>query len=311
MPSSTLRALFAFVFFISLTGCELAGEKRDGDPIDDSVIMAFFFSEQYALNSADDRDFLSKFYGRVLAATPDSDFAAWSNPEPGCDYTANENVNVGLRRYLDIGGIALMGGEVALDLGRFGMTGSTGIAYQYSGFLGFGTRTLATEGRGLAARYNQAFTIPEGGGGIEVRTGSADAAPFNLASPEFPSEGNGNYNLVLERGQPIYVDYTAPAGTSYVKLRIKDGSNRNDADITCHGTPSGRITLPASALNTFRTGTDGIFELDFVHASLRRNVARVKESIVVSSTRHFQGTIEYMDSDGVLRSAELGLVEIR
>jgi hypothetical protein len=311
MPSSALRVFAFSLLCLSLTHCEIAGDKRDGSPIDDSVLMAFFFSEQYALNSEDDRDFLSKFYGRVLAATPDSTFDAWANPELGCDYSANLGVDVGMRRYLDIGAIALLGGTASVDLQRFGISNSTGVAYQLSGFLGFGTRTLSTQGRGEAARYSQAFSIPEGGGNIEVRTGSTDAEAFRLASPEFPSEGNGDYNLVLQRGQAIHIDYTAPAGTSYVSVRIKDGSNRAEADITCYGTPNGRISIPATALNTFRPGTDGIFELDFVHANLRRNVARVKESIIVSSTRHFQGTIEYYDADNVLRTAELGLVEIR
>lgn len=301
------------LLFFAFSACELAGKKRPTTVGDDSVLMAFFFSTQYALNSQADREVLSSLSGRVVAATPESTFAQWSKPKNVCQYTVNLGVEVGLRRFLDLGSISVLTPQGAVELVRHPLgSAADGTAYELRQFLGFGDHQLSLEGRGQAGRFTQDFQVPgDLGRAIQVRIGSPSAPAVTLATPEFPQPGEPNYVVVLERGQPHFVDYEAPSGSTYVRLRLSDGSSRDEADITCFGPPNGRIEIPSNALNTFRTGSDGILELDFMHVSLKKDVARVKESIVLSATRHFQGTIFYYDENDIQQRGQMGLIQIR
>jgi hypothetical protein len=52
-------------------------------------------------------------------------------------------------------------------------------------------------------------------------------------------------------------------------------------------------------------------KLDFVNVNEIKNISRLERGIAVSSTRHIQGTFEFIDSNGTKYTDNVGIVEIR
>jgi hypothetical protein len=315
-PSSKTRTLFMLSSFVFIHACEIGGEKRD-IPQEDSVIVSYFFSDQYATDNDEYRDFLSFFFGAVVAASPNSSMNLWISPPNGCYYSSSyigsASREVGIRRYLDIGTLRLKAGtDSPLDLNKTPRND-----YYFPQALQTGAHTLISPGmRNGSLAFNHAFEVAEKGGGIQVYTllpedGEYVAIEQPLASPATPAETDANYRIVFNRMTDNAVSFEAPPGTDYVRLRLRDGSNTNAGDVVCFGRPGEAIFINRGVLFSFRTGTQGHMELDFVKSHALRDVSRLKQGQILSTMRHFQGTFEYNNADGIKVTDNVGLIEFR
>jgi hypothetical protein len=313
------RALSFFLtlsLFFSLGACEITGEKREPGG-DDSVLVSYFFSDQYAINDNDYRDFLSFYFGGVVAAAPTSSMELWTRPPTGCFSTSSfinvASNNVGVRRLLDVGTLSLKDPLGAVQA----LSKETDNNYFYVKALTPGTYKLLSPGiKSGALAFEQGFDVLEKGGGVKVYTWlstdtSTPPVEQALASPAVPAPTDANYKVVFNRLTTNVLSFQAPEGTDYVRLRLRDGSNTSGGDVTCFAKTDEPLVVQQGALYSFRTGTQGHMELDFVTSSTIQDVSRLKRGTVISTMRHFQGTFEYTNSNGIKVTDNIGLVEFR
>jgi hypothetical protein len=318
MPTLS-RALASFLTvssFFALTACDIIGEKRTVEG-DDSVLAAYFFSDQYASDNVSVRDFFSFSYGAVIAAAPTSNMDLWISPPSGCYYTVSfQNAaggNVGIRRFLDVGTMDVLDSakrsfEVKKD--------ENGNYFVLQALLPGNYKFKSAGVKNGALAFEQDFTVPEKGGGLKVYAflNPADTSQVTeqvLTSPALPLTTDPSYKVVFNRMAMNVVSFQAPTGTEYVRLRLRDGSNTAEGDVTCFAKPDEPLRIDNGVLHTFRTGVQGHMELDFVQSSQLSNVPKLKWSTIISSMRHFQGTFEYKDKDGIKHTENVGLVEFR
>jgi hypothetical protein len=302
--------------FFSLGACEITGEKREPGG-DDSVLVSYFFSDQYAIDNTDYRDFLSFYFGGIAAAAPTSSMELWTSPPTGCYSTSSfinvASSNVGVRRLLDVGTLSLKDPTNAVHA----MSKENDNNYYYVKALTPGSYKLLSPGiKSGALAFEQSFEVLEKGGGIKVYTwltNDTSTAPIEqaLASPAVPAPTDPNHKVIFNRLTNNVLSFQAPAGTDYVRLRLRDGSNTSGGDVTCFAKIDEPLVVQQGALYSFRTGSQGHMEFDFVSSSTLRDVSRLKQGTVVSTMRHFQGTFEYTDSNGIKVTDNIGLVEFR
>ena len=314
--SRALSLVLTLSLFFSLGACEITGEKRVPSG-DDSILVSYFFSDQYAINDNDYRDFLSFYFGGVVAAAPTSSMELWTAPPTGCYSTSAfinaASNNVGVRRLLDVGTLSLKDSSDAVhDLSK-----ENDNNYYYVKALTPGSYTLLSPGiKSGALAFEQSFDVLEKGGGIKVYTwltNNTTTPPVEqaLASPAVPAPADANYKVIFNRLTTNVLSFQAPEGTDYVRLRLRDGSNTSGGDVTCFAKIDEPLVVQQGALYSFRTGSQGHMELDFVTSSTIQDVSRLKRGSVVSTMRHFQGTFEYTDANGIKVTDNIGLVEFR
>ncbi|MEO5668395.1 MAG: hypothetical protein ABIR96_10070, partial [Bdellovibrionota bacterium] len=284
---------------------------------DDSALVSYFFSDQYATNDVAYRDFLSFMFGAVVVAAPSSSMELWTSPPSGCYLSSTFNnvasSNVGVRRFLDAGNITLE----ATNGTPQELSKNETHNYFFPTALVSGSYTIRSPGmKNGALAYDQSFEVLPKGGGIKVYTflnPGEGATPTEqpLASPATPVAGNANYKIIFNRLSTNVISFQAPAGTNYVRLRLRDGSNTAGGDVTCFSKVDEPMLVEQGVLYTFRTGTQGHMELDFVKTSEISDVNKLKHGTIISSMRHFQGTFEYTNRDGIKVTDNVGLVEFR
>jgi|GEM_PF-2370764 len=324
---SHLSHISSFVLLASslaaLSACEIGTEKRVL-PQDDSALVSYFFSDQYAINETAYRDYFSFFFGAVIVADPSSNMELWTNPPSGCFRTSDFGIvasqNVAFKRRLDAGNLrmeTLPGIFSSLNKDR-------AHNYYFSDALAPGAHSLRSPGlKNGALKFELPFDVLEKGGGIKVYTflePGENATPTEqpLASPDIPAPGDSNHNVVFNRLSNNVISYNAPAGTDYVRLRLRDGSNTPgsgsrtpDGDITCFAKPDEPLVVPLGALYGFRAGPLGHLELDFVTSSQIKDVAKLKLGTVISTMRHIQGSWESVNQEGISITLDVGLIEFR
>jgi hypothetical protein len=314
---SRASALFLTLsLFFSLVACEITAEKREPGG-DDSILVSYFFSDQYAINDDDYRDFFSFYFGGMAAAAPTSSMELWSSPPTGCFSTSSfinvASNNVGIRRLLDVGTLSLKDPSNAIHA----LSKENDHNYYYVKALTPGPYKLLSPGiKSGALAFEQSFEVLEKGGGIKVYTwltNNTNTPPVEqaLASPAVPAPADANYKVVFNRLTTNVVSFVAPSGTDYVRLRLRDGSNTSGGDITCFAKTDEPLVVQQGALHSFRTGSQGHMEFDFVTSSTINDVSRLKRGSVISTMRHFQGTFEYTDTNGIKVTDNIGLVEFR
>jgi hypothetical protein len=293
--------------FLPLAACNLS-LRRNPTNVEPSknIILAHFASTQYPLSDDNASSQLSEFFGEAVSALPGSNFSKWVSPPHICDYSGNFGVDVIAKRNLNLGALVLSHGAESVSLEASKVDFSWGA----TGHLSPGDYQIAPQGVHGTGAFTQTFSILPASGSILAYIGNLQAASFKLPSPQVPSAGNVDYDLHVSRSQPFILKITPSEHTDYYRVRIRDGSNRAAGDVLCYAGPTENIAIPPSLMGTFRTGGDGLLEIDQVHISHFRNQASVAESLIISSTRQVHGTIEYLDETNQMQRMQFGLLHI-
>jgi hypothetical protein len=91
------------------------------------------------------------------------------------------------------------------------------------------------------------------------------------------------------------VNYQDHARTQLVRLTIEDNTSNASNWIVCYGRPDSGIYIPIGALAGMRATTEALLTLDFVMVDVRKDIPRMKESFVVSYSRHYHGRRDLND----------------
>jgi hypothetical protein len=294
------KIILGALLFVSVA-CKI-NHDPDASSEPTASIVSYFISEQYQFGSARELAAgLSGFYGRAMVATVDSTFAHWRQPPMGCRYAGNDVVAVSGTRALNIGPLILKdshGFTVGIE------PSSDQYIFQYLGLLDAGAHSLAAPGLSGTPAISQSFNVLASGANI-VLNSSVYTAPEVLSSPKIPSNSGDpsndldNFYVGIARSADLSVSYKAPEGTSYVRATFSDGSSNAAYQIVCYGSPTGPIQVPAGAFSQFRATADGLLTIDFVSVSFRADISRIKESIVISNTRHIHGRKDIETSQGL------------
>jgi hypothetical protein len=298
--------IFPLIFTLSACDLMLKRGLNNEDNVPTSVILAYFLSTQIVTSDTDLNAQLSDFFGSGISATPDSTFAAWINPPKICDYSENFKVDVHPKRNLQLGKLKFSMGEQFIDI----PASTSDNTWGFSGRLSAGDYQIEPQGVNGTANYQQNFKIVPTSSALKVRVGNLSNPAFTLPSPTIPATTAADFNLEVSRSSPILIEVPAVADADQVRVRIRDGSNRNMGDVSCYGSPGEVISIPPSLLATFRSGNEGILEVDHIDVSLLTDTSRVHESLILSVTRQMHGTLEFLTEDHQLEQMELGRLTI-
>ncbi len=304
----TLRAALFCSIALLISACEINGGKRDIKN-DDSIIISYFFSDQYAIESEFYQKKLSLFWGAMAAADKTGNLRLWKAPPSGCYFTNSfipiADGNIGIKRRLDVGELKLSFADTSFPLAQtkdnFYFTQTSLVPGSYS---------LKSPGLNNGVlKYNQVFSVLPKEANIQIYNfENSSAPPQSMASPEVPAEDD---RIIFNRFTTSIIAHEAPEGTDYIRLRLTDGSNTAEGDITCFAKPAEALTVPNGALYSFRTTEQGFMEVDFVKIFSVTDIPRVSDSTVISTMRHFQGLVEYKDENGVKITNNVGIIEFR
>ncbi len=299
-----MMRFYSLLLIFTLTSCEQARTPTVETP--ESIILTYFLSTQVATEDNELNSVLSEFFGSGLTATPDSSVALWTQPESLCDYSENFFLEIQPKRYLPLGELELSRGTESVRIPAH----SSDYSWGFSGRLSPGIYGLMPDGANGTARFQQSFEVLPSTDGIEVFSGNLANPAFPLPSPRIPASDDPHFELQFSRSQPLMLRAEAPENTDYLRLRLRDGSNRNMGDLTCYAKADETISISPSLLGSFRTGSDGLLQVDFISVSHLQNTARVQDSVVVSVTRQLHGSLEFLNNNQQLQKLELGRLTI-
>ncbi len=298
---------FGILSFFILASCELMSQRQPTkEEPSKNIIMTYFVSNQYPMSDDNIASQLSEFFGAGISADPVSNFSKWVSPRMTCDYGNTFGVDVIPKRPLYLGSLIVSHGENTVSI----PASQSDYSWGFTGSLPPADYDLHPQGVNGTASFTQTFSIVAASTSILTYIGNLQAPSFKVPSPTIPTSGNADFDLHLSRAEPFIVKITPSAGTSYLRVRIRDGSNRASGDVLCYAPAGSNISIPPSLMSTFRTGTDGIIEIDQIAISHLTKTARVNESIVVSTTRQIHGTIEFLNSSNQLERLEIGRLHI-
>jgi len=273
-----------------LSGCKIAGE-RAVKPTEEQQLAVFNIIEveQWALSSFDFADMISLISGYAFVGTKASTYENRINPAYGCMYASDDLESVEKKYTLDIGELRITGdsfdNEVLPKMKDSHIFGKIGRFPN-------GIYNLTNGGNSQGSfKFEQDFKILEQGSKIKVTSGTVNSAQ-ELPSPDFVDFADPRYVAVLEKGQDVKVEFSAPADVSYVKVTLSDNS-KSGTDIVCYGNNTDPIIIPAVGLSYFRTTNDAVLYVDFVHANRKTDAQGLKESIVLSFVRHVHGLKDF------------------
>lgn len=312
------RNLTAFSLCVLLFACEK--EKRaTGEGASGLIAVGYFNTVQVAISTMDEmsqnlRQGLSFFTGRVMIAQDGSNLdAVVSPPLNQCLLSVEEQVAMSVLRNANVGDLIVRstegGGQATVPKNK-----SPDFGFDAGGaVLGFGGAfQIETTGVNGSRAYQQDFRIPPMAAGLKMRGASWDfsdpAHPkpmvreFNLPTPVYRDLQESDV-VVLDKTKDMFIDYTAPEGTTYVKVTLNDGagwvpSSNPYGNVTCYGSPTGPIWVPAGTLNNFKSSADAMAYIDFVSVSRKTDIPNVKESVILSVTRHMHGFRDFKTESG-------------
>jgi len=298
-----------FILIFTLQACKVAGTRRPVEGSPKTTVMSYFVSEQYqfetpgfqggaALSNA-----LSSLYGVAFVADIDTaTFSNLSTPQAGCVYASGEGLVFEPKRSVDIGtfrlsGIGLNEVEVPKD--------QESVSQSIYGSLQAGDYQLENSGVQGNLSFSQGFKVPSAGRNIKVYSGQT--AVQTLPTPIIASSEDPNYNLIVSKTESLTIEFEAPTDATYVRVRLTDGTSKPESNVTCYGPTDKPIQIMAGGLNFFRSTDDGTLYIDFVNVSLKTNVEKIKESIVVSYSRHVHGLVDFY-LENIKQTAHFGIL---
>lgn len=293
----------AFILLV-VSACKVAGSgPRPQSTGSENVVMNYFSTTNYALRIGQSFELASAMSGMMglsMVAPNDSSFNNWSNPGGKLLYSQNDGLSFSPQRVLDVGEINLAGPTSSV-LNK----NEKNMSYSLSGRLEPGPYTLSIAGVQGSLSYDQEFRVPDMGSNIRITSGSNDELP--ISSPDIPSPNDPGYLIVIDKTAPLRISFTPPRDATYVRVQISDGSGQPEGEIIKFGSLDSDIVIPAGAMNYFRSTEDGSIFVDFVSVSLRKDIPKIKESLILSSTRHLHGVVDFY-LDQYKQTARFGVV---
>jgi hypothetical protein len=268
-------------------------------------VLQYFDAIQIGINNSTLQDALARFEGGAVVAGEGSSFTKWNTPNTECMFgfqdaalepryggRANrfwDGEIIKAQRRVDIGDIRISGvelGEVTIP------KDSSNWMIVAFGVLSPGSYWLQNTEASTRVEFRQALQVLEMGSQIQVYSGTLD--PQALPSPQL---GQPEDLVTVQKLQDLVVTYTAPAETDFVRLQISDGSKNPESTVVCYTESASFVSVPAGALNYFRSTDDGLMFVDFVKSDIDTSIPRITESLVRSVRRHLHGTIDlYLDN---------------
>ena len=271
------------------TGCKVAGtSKRPTETPNQNVVMNYFSNTNFAIRlsgSFDLANAISGFSGLSMVGEAESSFTNWSSPPDRCIYTANDGLLFSPQRVIDVGDIQLFGSGVKL------FEKSERHTYYTNGRLDAGRYSLDVAGVQGNLAYKQEFIVPEVASEIELTSGSYP--PVLISSPDVPRPNDPGYLVTVNKTENLRIKFRAPRDADYARIQISDGSGQSEGEVVCFSPLDKEIFIPGEKLSYFRSTDDGILYIDFVSVSLRKDLEKIKESLVLSTVRHIHGTMDF------------------
>jgi hypothetical protein len=283
--------LFCLVLFQS---CKIAGSKRPTETPNETTVMNYFSSEQYKFETPGYQagevfsDALSSLYGIALVADQSASFSNLVSPPFGCAFGTSAGLNFEPKRVVDIGKFRLSGfglNEVEIPKDK------ESVSQSIYGSLSRGDYELKNDGVNGNLAFRQSFKVPASGNQIRVYTGTR--ASQTLATPNIPQPEDPNYTVVVDKTEGLTIDFEPPQDANFVRIQISDGTSKPESNVICYGPLDKPINIEKGRLNYFRSTEDGVLYIDFVHVSLRTDIEKIKESVVVSHSRQVHGLVDF------------------
>jgi hypothetical protein len=302
--------ILTLILFFSFQACKIAGSKRPTDEQPQTTVMSYFQSEQYRFETPGNTfgnaltKALSSLHGVAFVAnTAEASFSNLVSPKADCFYANGEGLIFEPKRSVDIGTFRLSGyglNEVEVPKEK------DNVSQSFYGSLQPGEYQLENSGVQGSLSFSQSFKVP--GAGSQFKIYSGDNPAQDLATPYVVGESDPSYLVTVNKTKALTIDFVAPPEATYVRIRISDGTSNQESNVTCYGPTNKPIQIGAGGLNFFRSTDDGVLYIDFVNISLKTNIDKIKESVVVSYSRHVHGLVDFYFEDlkqtmhfGVLR----------
>jgi hypothetical protein len=270
------------------------------------------------VNNATLQDALARFEGGAVVASEGSSFETWDSPENSCMYGIQDAALepryggrpnrfwdgdiIKAQRRVDIGDIRISGmelGEVTIPKdARNWMIVAFGV-------LAPGSYWLQNSQASTRVDFRQSLEVLGFASNLKVFSGTLD--PQDLPSPQL---GQPSDLVTVQKLDNLVVTYSPPPGTDFVRLQITDGSKNPESTVVCYTDSQNFISVPAGALNFFRSTDDGLLFIDFVKSSIDTSIPRITESLVRSVRRHFHGTID-LYADESKQTFKIGTLRIQ
>ncbi len=305
----TKFALTTLSLLMFNVGCKIAGSKRPIEVAESTTVMSYFVAEQYRIETpgyqtgANLSDAMSSLYGVAFVADSDASFSNLTQPDFGCEFSSGTSLLFQPKRAVDIGSFRISGFglnevEVPKD--------NENVSQSIYGTLPEGQYTLKNQGINGNLAFSQDFTIPRAGDSVILNSGDQAAQP--LSTPVLPVVDDPYYTVTIRKTQALTVNFRAPPEATYVRVRISDGTSKQEGTVTCYGPVDSPLTIPRGAMNYFRSTEDGVFYLDFVTVSAKTDVNKIKESVIVSYSRHIHGLVDFY-IENVKQTAHFGILK--
>ena len=290
------------VLFIS--SCEIRKKGAKSEPSygeqGKAAVISYFILEQAAISNSEfqqERGLLSFLLGRGLVVSETSTFQKWYSPSVGCKKYSADGPSVSLIRSLDVGDLIMRdpgGSEVKIEKNK------SEFYFSALGMLNVGRAALSTTGSNGSFVISHNFNVPDMGAQIEIEGVQSQIkkrlpTPRIVAEPSNPNQDPDNYYLSLNRSEAYRLSYQAPASTNFVKLTIQDNTADAANWIVCYGEPGSDIFIPQGTLGAMRATNEALLTLDFFSVDTRFDLPRMKESLVLSYSRHYHGRRDLND----------------
>ncbi len=291
-----------------LSGCKIAGSKRPVESTSSTTVMSYFVAEQYKIETpgyptgANLSDAMSSLYGIAFVADSEASFSNFTQPSFGCEFSSGVGLLFQPKRAVDIGSFRLSGfglNEVEVPKDQ------ENVSQSIYGTLSEGSYTLKNQGINGNLAFAQEFVVPKAGEQIKVLSGNQPVQA--LSTPILPSVDDPYYTVTVFKTQALTLEFKAPPTAQYVRVRISDGTAKQEGTITCYGPADSPLTIPRGAMNFFRSTEDGVLNVDFINVSYKNDVNKIKESVIVSYSRHVHGLVDFFIDD-VKQTAHFGVL---
>jgi hypothetical protein len=306
MKTLSASMIGALTSVLLLSGCKIAGLGNDDEaPPTAATVMNIFTYTRFATEVSCDAELgcvLSYLWGKTAVATnPNPTFHALSTPAMGsCFYTREEGINADLQRNLDVGSLTITGQGTSHEAQKH----ASQLYFYAPVLLEAGDYEINTSGFQGALAYQQRFAVSEHHARIYLRSG---------ANGQRLEADETNAVLEVKRGENLAVELENMPTADFYKITVTD-NNSGDmrASVSCYqslDTPA--ITIPKEAFAFFRNTQDGTVMVDFINSSLTKDLPGIRESLVLSTTRHVHGMWQHQTNEGsfTLRFGQLHFVD--
>ena len=310
---------FAVALITLLSACNLNQKRDSGASPTNKAIFAYFTSRQYMTDDADVGGLSEVLATPVVGLNTDSFKKSGIPTLNGACNAENDGVSVPLAtlsRFQEIGTFSLMG-LTPNEAEPLKQSSSNNLVYFLNKQLPAGDYSFKVGGAGSPVDFTQALSVPGSSPQLILQSG-ANGSAAKLPSPHVPAPTDADYTITIDRTQDLYVAYTPPEGTTYVRISFHsyavgaDGKYTDSADMTCYTSPENTIIgIAQAAVASFDATDNGRITFDFVKTVFGGAVGRVQETMVDSMVRQIHGLVPVTQADGTQKLVHLGVLKFQ